>query len=104
MVKKIYEILPRNGRVIIGDWFKPTEAYEKEIEKLRAKDPTLAKNFDESWEDFVSEQSGEYQKEHPKEYPISQIKLKNIIKKAGFRKQKIIKIPIAIFAVVVGEK
>jgi hypothetical protein len=46
----------------------------------------------------------EYQEKHPKEYPISQIKLKNMIKKAGFRKQKIIKMPMATFAVVLGEK
>jgi ubiquinone/menaquinone biosynthesis C-methylase UbiE len=104
MMKKIYKILPRKGRVIIGDWFKPTRAYEKEIEKLRAKNPALAKKFDESWQDFVSEQSGKYQEKHPKEYPISQFKLENIMKKAGFRKQKIIEMPMATFAVVVGEK
>jgi len=102
---KIYEILPRKGRVIIGDWFKPTRVYEMEVEKLRAKNPVLSKKLDESWQDFISEPSmREYQEEHPKEYPISQIKLKNIMKRAGFRKQKIIKMPIASFAVVVGEK
>jgi hypothetical protein len=46
----------------------------------------------------------EYGKKHPKEYPISQIKLKNMMEKAGFNKQKMIKMPMAIFAVVVGEK
>jgi hypothetical protein len=46
----------------------------------------------------------EYSEKHPKEYPISQIKLKNMMKKAGFRKQKIIKMPIASFAIVIGEK
>ena len=102
---KIYKILPRNGRVIIGDWFKPTRVYEKEVEKLRAKNPALSKKLDESWQDFISAPSmREYQEEHPKEYPISQIKLENMMKRAGFRKQKIIKMPIASFAVVVGEK
>ena len=102
---KIYKILPRKGRVIIGDWFKPTRVYEKEVEKLRAKNPALSKKLDESWEDFISEPSmREYQEEHPKEYPISQIKLENMMKRVGFRKQKIIKMPIASFAVVVGEK
>ena len=105
VVTEVYKILPRKGRVIIGDWFKPTVEYEKEIEKLRAKNPTLSKKFDESWQDFISEPSmKEYQEKHSKEYPISQIELKGIIKKAGFRKQKIIKMPIATFAVVVGEK
>jgi ubiquinone/menaquinone biosynthesis C-methylase UbiE len=105
VLKKIYEILPRKGRVIIGDWFKPTIEYEKAIEKLRAKNLTLSKRFDESWQNFISEPSDrEYSEKHPKEYPISQIKLKNMMKKAEFRKQKIIKMPMATFAVVVGEK
>jgi ubiquinone/menaquinone biosynthesis C-methylase UbiE len=105
VMRKIYGILPRKGRLIIGDWFKPTRAYEKEIEKLRAKNPALSKKFDESWQDFISEPSArEYSEEHPKEYPVSQVKLKNMMKKAGFRKQKIIKMPMASFAVVIGEK
>ena len=105
VILKVYKILPRNGRVIIGDWFKPTRAYEKEVEKLRTKNPALSKKLDESWQDFISELSmRKYQEEHPKEYPISQIKLENMMKRAGFRKQKIIKMPIASFAVVVGEK
>jgi len=103
VMKRVYRILPRKGKVIIGDWFKPTTEYEEEIEKLRMKNPKLSKKLDESWRDFVSEQR-KYREEHPKEYPISQTKLKNIMKKAGFRKQEIIKIPIATFAVVVGEK
>jgi len=104
VMRKIYEILPKKGRVIIGDWFKPTREYEKEIEKVRAKNPALTKKFDESWQDFASEQSREYQEKHPKEYPISQISLIDMMNKAGFRKQEIIKMPMAIFAVVVGEK
>jgi demethylmenaquinone methyltransferase/2-methoxy-6-polyprenyl-1,4-benzoquinol methylase len=105
VIRKIYGILPREGRLIVGDWFKPTRAYEKKIEKLRAKNPTLSKEFDESWQDFLSEPSSrEYSEKHPKEYPISQTKLRNMMKKAGFRKQKIIKMLMANFAVVVGEK
>ena len=101
----ICKILPRKGRLIIGDWFKPTRAYEKEIEKLREKNPRLSKKFDESWQGFISEPSmREYQEKHPKEYTISQIELANIMKRAGFRKQKIIKMQMATFAVVVGEK
>ena len=105
VMTEICKILPRKGRLIIGDWFKPTRAYEKEIEKLRAKNPTLSKKFDESWQDFISEPSmREYSERHPKEYPISQVKLENMMKKAGFRKQRIIKMLMATFAVVVGEK
>jgi ubiquinone/menaquinone biosynthesis C-methylase UbiE len=86
----ICRILPRKGRLIIGDWFKPTRTYEKEVEKLREKNPKLSKKFDESWQNFISEPSmREYQEEHPKEYPISQIELANIMKRAGFGKQKI---------------
>jgi demethylmenaquinone methyltransferase/2-methoxy-6-polyprenyl-1,4-benzoquinol methylase len=105
VIAGIYRILPRGGRLIIGDWFRPTKAYEEKIEKLRSKNPTLSKKFDESWQDFISEPSmREYSEKHPKEYPISQIKLKNMMKKAGFRKQKIIKMPMATLAVIVGEK
>jgi ubiquinone/menaquinone biosynthesis C-methylase UbiE len=105
VMTEISKILPRKGRLIVGDWFKPTRAYEKEIEGLRAKNPTLSKKFDESWHDFISEPSmREYSERHPKEYPISQVKLENMMKKAGFRKQKTIKMLMATFAVVVGEK
>jgi ubiquinone/menaquinone biosynthesis C-methylase UbiE len=105
VITEICKILPRKGRLIIGDWFKPTRAYEKEIEKLREKNPRLSKKFDESWQDFISEPSmREYQEKHPKEYPISQIELTNIMKKAGFRKMKIIKMQMATFAVVIGKK
>jgi ubiquinone/menaquinone biosynthesis C-methylase UbiE len=105
VMREIYRILPRKGRLIIGDWFKPTRAYEKKIEKLRAKNPTLSRKFDESWQDFISEPSmREYSDKHPKEYPISQTKLRNMMKEAGFRKQRIIKMPMAIFAVVIAEK
>ncbi len=105
VIKDIYEILPIKGRLIIGDWFKPTRAYEKEIEKLRAKNRTLSKELDDSWQDFVSEPSmREYQEKHPKEYTISQTELEKIMEKTGFTKRRIIKIPMATFAVVVGEK
>jgi len=105
VMTKICKILPRKGRLIIGDWFKPTRAYEKEIEKLRARNPTLSKKFDESWQDFLSEPSmREYSERHPKEYPISQAELENTMKNVGFRKQKTIKMLMATFAVVVGEK
>jgi len=100
----IYRILPRKGKVVIGDWFKPTMKYEEEIKELRMKNPPLARKFDDSWESFLSEVKGDYQKEHPKEYAISQTKLRNMMKKAGFRKQRIIRMPLATFAVVVGEK
>jgi ubiquinone/menaquinone biosynthesis C-methylase UbiE len=105
VITGICRILPRKGRLIVGDWFKPTRAYEKEVEKLREKNPKLSKKIDESWQDFISEPSmREYQEEHPKEYPISQIELATIMKRAGFRKQKIVKMQMATFAVIVGEK
>jgi ubiquinone/menaquinone biosynthesis C-methylase UbiE len=105
VIKEVYRILPANGRLVIGDWFKPTKTYEEEIEELRVKNPALSKDFDESWRDFVSEPSmKEYSEKHPREYPISQTGLKSIMKKLGFRKQKIIKMPLASLAVVTGEK
>lgn len=105
VITAVCRILPRKGRLIIGDWFKPTRAYEKEIEKLREKNPKLSTKLDRSWQDFISEPSmREYQEKHPKEYPVSQIELANIMKRAGFRKQEIIKMQMAAFAVVIGEK
>lgn len=105
VITEIYGILSTKGRLIIGDWFKPTGAYEKRIEKLRAKNPALTKKLDESWQAFVSEPSmREYSEKHPTEYPVSQARLKGMMKKAGFRKQKIIEMPLASFAVVTGEK
>jgi len=105
VMTEICKILPSKGRLIIGDWFKPTRAYEKEIEKLRAKNPKSSKKFDESWQRFISEPSmKEYSERHPKEYPISQVELEKMMKKAGFRKQKTIKMLMPTFAVVVGEK
>jgi demethylmenaquinone methyltransferase/2-methoxy-6-polyprenyl-1,4-benzoquinol methylase len=104
VMTEICKVLSRNGRLIVGDWFKPTRAYEKEIEKLREKNPKLSKIFDQSWQDFISEPSmREYEEKHPKEYTISQIELANMMKKAGFKKQKILKMQMATFAVV-GEK
>jgi ubiquinone/menaquinone biosynthesis C-methylase UbiE len=101
VIKEVYRILPANGKLVIGDWFKPTRAYEEGIEELRVENPALSKEFDESWRDFVSEPSmKEYGEKHPREYPISQTGLKGMMKKSGFRKQKIIKMPLASFAVV----
>jgi len=105
VLTRIYRILPSRGRLIIGDWFKPTRAYEKEIEKLRAKNPALSRKFDESWQDFISEPSmREYNEKHPKEYPTSETRLKSMMKEAGFSRQEIIKLPMASLAVVTGEK
>jgi ubiquinone/menaquinone biosynthesis C-methylase UbiE len=105
VIKEAYRILSANGRLIIGDWFKPTRAYEEKVEELRAKNPALLKELDESWQDFVSEPSmREYSEKHPREYPISQTGLNSMMKKVGFRKRRIIKMLLASFAVVTGEK
>lgn len=105
VVEEIYGILSAEGRLIIGDWFKPTRAYEGRIEKLRAKNPALSEKFDESWQAFVSEPSmREYSEKHPTEFPVSQDRLKSMMKKAGFKKRKILEMPLASFAVVTGEK
>jgi hypothetical protein len=45
-----------------------------------------------------------YSEKHPKEYTISQTELGDMMKRVGFRKQKTIKMLLATFAVVVGEK
>jgi hypothetical protein len=48
--------------------------------------------------------SRQYRENHPKEYPICPHRLKEIIKDAGFKKQRVAKSPLANFAVVIGEK
>jgi ubiquinone/menaquinone biosynthesis C-methylase UbiE len=35
VISKIHQILPKNGKLVIGDWFKPTKDYKNEIAELR---------------------------------------------------------------------
>ena len=104
VISKIYRILPKGGKLIIGDWFKPSKEYRGQIEKIRKRNPERTERFDRSWDDFVKSESKEYYENHPKEYPVSPFELKDIMKDAGFRKQRIIKCPLPKFAVVVGIK
>jgi len=103
-ISRIYRLLPRGGKLIIGDWFKPSAKYKKEVAEMRRKYPKLTKQFDASWRAALHSMSGEYGKKHPKEYPICPTELANIMKNAGFRRQRIIKSLLPNFAVVVGEK
>lgn len=104
VISNIYAGLAKNGKLVIGDWFKPSRRYEKEIAKLRREDPRMAREFDRSWEDALRGMSEEYGKKHPKEYPVCPTELADIMKAVGFRKQKILKSLLPRFAVVVGEK
>lgn len=104
VLTKVCQILPRSGKLIIGDWFRPSKDYEKQIEKLRKKNTERAKQFDESWEQALKAMSKEYKERHPIEYPICPTHLKHILEKAGFRKETIIRSPLPCFAVVVGVK
>jgi ubiquinone/menaquinone biosynthesis C-methylase UbiE len=104
VISKIYQILPKGGKLIIGDWFKPSKEYRNQIEKIRNKNLERAKEFDKSWNNFLKGVGKVYKEKHPKEYPVSPAGLKDIMKVVGFRKQRIIKCPLPNFAVVVGVK
>ena len=104
VVSNVYARLTQNGKLVIGDWFMPTKDYEKEIDELRRKNPRLAKEFDRSWEDGLKGMSEEYGRRHPKEYPVSQSELAEIMREAGITRPKISKSMLPNFAVVVAEK
>lgn len=103
VIKRIHKVLPKNGKLIIGDWFKPSREYERDVEKIRARYPNSASEFDRSWKEFL-QGTGREPGEQPEEYTVCPTELKEIMKKTGFRRQTIVKLPIADFAVVVGVK
>ena len=104
VISSIYPKLSERGRLVIGDWFEPSPQYVKGVEKLRRRNPELAKRFDKSWEEALKGMSREYGEKHPKEYPISQTDLAGIMKNARFTKQRVLKSLLPNFAVVMGEK
>lgn len=104
VIANIYPKLSERGRLVIGDWFEPSPKYVKEVDKLRRRNPDIARRFDESWEEALKGMSREYGEKHPKEYPVSQTDLSDIMKNSGFTKQRILKSLLPNFAVVVGEK
>jgi len=104
VLSKIYQILPKGGKVIIGDWFKPSEYYKLEVEKLRKRNIKRAKEFDNSWKQALKGMTKEYKEKHPKEYPVCPTLLKKIMKNAGFSKSRVVKSPLPNFAVVIGVK
>jgi ubiquinone/menaquinone biosynthesis C-methylase UbiE len=104
VVSKIYQALAENGKLVIGDWFKPCKKYKEKVQGLRRRNPQRAKEFDRSWQQALQAMSEEYGKKHPEEYPICPHKLEEIMRDVGFKKQRIVKSPLARFAVVIGEK
>lgn len=102
-LKAILKTLPRNGKLIVGDFFKPSQSYVRDVEKIRARYPNSASEFDESFRQFTGDLE-ESLKKHDDTYKICATELKDLMKQAGFRKQTIVKLPIADFAVVVGVK
>lgn len=100
----VHARLAKNGRLVVGDWFEPDARYRKEVDELRRKNPKMARAFDRSWASALKGMSGKYSEEHPKEYPVSQMKLVGIMQDVGFGRQKILKSLLPNFAVIVGEK
>ena len=103
LVGEIYRSLPKNGKLVIADWFKPSKEYIRDVEKLRAIYPNSAGEFDRSLREFLRD-SGMEGMELPTGYPVCPNEMSDIMKKAGFKKHKVVKLPIADFAVVVGIK
>ncbi|HXX88109.1 MAG TPA: methyltransferase domain-containing protein [Candidatus Acidoferrum sp.] len=104
VISKIYQALAENGKLVIGDWFKPCEEYKEKVESLRSRNPQRAKEFDRSWQQALQAMSKDYGKKHPEEYPVCPHQLEEIMRDTGFKKQRTVKSPIATFAVVIGEK
>jgi len=104
VISKVYQALAKNGKLVIGDWFKPCKKYREEVQGLRGRNPQRAKEFDRSWRKALQAMSSEYREKHPKEYPICPHRLEEIMRDTGFKKQRILKSPLANFAVVIGEK
>jgi ubiquinone/menaquinone biosynthesis C-methylase UbiE len=104
VISDICSCLPKNGKLVIGDWFEPTRQYKREVKELRRKNPERTARFDESWKEALKGMSSKYGEEHPKEYPHSQTELAAIMKEAGFRQQRIVKSPLPTLAIVVGTK
>jgi ubiquinone/menaquinone biosynthesis C-methylase UbiE len=104
VISKMYQALAENGKLVIGDWFKPCRRYREKVQALRSRNPQRAKEFDRSWRQAFKAMSKEYGTKHPKEYPICPHRLEQIMRDAGFNKQRTVKSPLARFAVVIGEK
>jgi len=104
VLSKAYRILPKRGKLVIGDWFKPSREYQQQIEELRKASSKRAAEFDKSWEQVLKAMTREYREKHPKEYPVCPTNLKDLMRKIGFTKQRIVKSPLPNFAVVVGIK
>jgi len=104
VISRICRALPEKGKLVIGDWFNPCKKYREEVEKLRSKNLQRTKEFDKSWRQALKAMSREYRENHPDEYPICPHRLKETMRNAGFKKQRILKSPLANFAVVIGEK
>jgi ubiquinone/menaquinone biosynthesis C-methylase UbiE len=104
VLSKIYQILPIGGKLIIGDWFVPSEEYQKQVDILIKKNLERARKFEDSWKQLRDGMTKGYKKKHPKEYPVCPSSLKEIMKSVGFSKARIVKCPLSKFAVVIGEK
>jgi ubiquinone/menaquinone biosynthesis C-methylase UbiE len=104
VISKVHRALAENGKLVIGDWFKPCKKYREEVKDLRSRNPRRTKEFERSWRQALRAMSREYRKEHPQEFPICPHRLEEIMRDVGFKKYRIVKPPLASFAVVIGQK
>ena len=104
VVSGVFKILPKGGKLVIGDWFRTTKGYRKSIQVMNRKNPKRAKEFISSFKQLIRDISKEYKANHPQEYPVSDVEIKGIFRSSGFRKTRIVKCPLEEFFVIIGEK
>ena len=80
VISKVYQALEENGKLVIGDWFRPCKKYGEKVQGLRSRNPQRAKRFDRSWRQALQAMSEEYGNSHPKEYPICPHRLKELMR------------------------
>lgn len=104
VAENAYKALSKGGKLVVGDWFKPSAKYAKEVGELRRKNPERAERFEKSFREFVkiAKRQG-YEQAHPKEYPVCPFAFRDMMRDAGFR-ARVIKAPKLELAVVVGVK
>ena len=106
VISKIFKSLKSGRKLVIGLFFNKLENEHLEnVKRLRESNLQAAKRFDEDWKRFVKNKwLKDYQKEHPEEVDLGPLELRDILKKAGFRKLRVIVSPHPEMAVLSGTK
>jgi ubiquinone/menaquinone biosynthesis C-methylase UbiE len=104
LFSEIYRILKKKGKLAFSDSFdKPDKEFEEYTKKWGQDDTKFSKKFKESFEQGWGNVPADIKNKHPREFHTTFDELRQVLKKAGFKKIKIIPSP-AYFAVVVAQK